>query len=102
MITFTASLLAVCWSKNYQLPVFSMCFSLRNQQNDDLDILGIIFFLHCLAIKTPATEAALKYGGWTEFCKSWDDGYQITPRKTNIEPENGPLEKEIPFGNHPF
>ena len=25
-----------------------------------------------------------------------------TPPKTNMEPENGPLEKEIPFGNHPF
>ena len=28
--------------------------------------------------------------------------YRITPPKTNMEPENGPLEKEIPFGNHPF
>jgi len=26
----------------------------------------------------------------------------ITPPKTNVEPENGPLEKEIHFGNHPF
>jgi len=25
-----------------------------------------------------------------------------TPQKTNMEPENEPLEKEIPFGNHPF
>ena len=25
-----------------------------------------------------------------------------TPPKTNIEPENGPLEEEIPFGNHHF
>ena len=25
-----------------------------------------------------------------------------TPPKTNMEPENGPLEKENPFGNHPF
>ena len=25
-----------------------------------------------------------------------------TPLKTKMEPENGPLEKEIPFGNHPF
>ncbi len=25
---------------------------------------------------------------------------QITPPKTNMEPENGPLEKEIPIGNH--
>ena len=24
----------------------------------------------------------------------------LTPRKTNMEPENGPLEKEIPIGNH--
>ncbi len=23
-----------------------------------------------------------------------------TPPKTNMEPENGPLEKEIPIGNH--
>ena len=27
---------------------------------------------------------------------------KCTPPKTNMEPENGPLEKEIPFGNHPF
>ena len=26
---------------------------------------------------------------------------KYTP-KTNMEPENGPLEKEIPIGNHPF
>ena len=25
-----------------------------------------------------------------------------TPLKFNMEPENGPLEKEIPFGNHHF
>ena len=25
-----------------------------------------------------------------------------TPRKFNMEPENQPLEKEIPFGNHHF
>ncbi len=31
---------------------------------------------------------------------SWAE--KDTPRKINIEPENGPLEKEIPFGNHPF
>ena len=27
---------------------------------------------------------------------------KLTPPKTNIEPENGPLEKEIPVGNHHF
>ena len=26
----------------------------------------------------------------------------LTPPKTNMEPENGPLEKEIPIGNHHF
>ena len=26
----------------------------------------------------------------------------ITPLKFNMEPENGSLEKEIPFGNHHF
>ena len=26
----------------------------------------------------------------------------ITPPKTNMEPENGPLEKEVPIGNHHF
>ena len=25
-----------------------------------------------------------------------------TPQKTNMEPENEPLEKEIPIGNHHF
>ena len=28
--------------------------------------------------------------------------FLYTPPKTNMEIENGPLEKEIPFGNHPF
>jgi len=28
--------------------------------------------------------------------------YKGTPLKFNMEPENQPLEKEIPFGNHPF
>ncbi len=26
----------------------------------------------------------------------------VTPPKINMEPENGPLEKEIPIGNHHF
>ena len=30
----------------------------------------------------------------------WD--LNDTPPKTNMEPENGPLEKEIPVGNHQF
>ena len=30
-------------------------------------------------------------------------GIGVTPPKTNMEPENGgPLEKEIPIGNHHF
>ena len=32
----------------------------------------------------------------------WNKRLNVTPPKTNMEPENGPLEKEIPFGNHPF
>ena len=31
-----------------------------------------------------------------------DDGYQVIPLKTNMEPQNGPLEEEISFGNHHF
>ena len=27
---------------------------------------------------------------------------ESTPPKTNMEPENGPVEKEIPIGNHHF
>ena len=36
--------------------------------------------------------------------KQWheDETLENTPPKTNMEPENGPLEKEIPFGNHSF
>ena len=26
----------------------------------------------------------------------------FTSPKTNMEPENGPLQKEIPLGNYPF
>ena len=36
----------------------------------------------------------------------WSQSHQfisrVTPPKTNMEPENGPLEKEIPIGNHHF
>ena len=32
----------------------------------------------------------------------WLSNDVTTPPKTNMEPENGPLEKEIPIGNHPF
>ncbi len=31
-----------------------------------------------------------------------EEDKQDTPPKTNMEPENGPLEKEIPIGNHHF
>ena len=31
-----------------------------------------------------------------------DSIWITTPPKTNMEPENGPLEKEIPVGNHHF
>ena len=31
-----------------------------------------------------------------------DETDSPTPPKTNMEPENGPLEKEIPIGNHHF
>ena len=40
--------------------------------------------------------------------KPWEEtvvmggNYTDTPPKTNVEPENGPLEKEIPIGNHHF
>ena len=32
----------------------------------------------------------------------WGKVATSTPPKTNMEPENGPLEKEIPIGNHDF
>ena len=39
--------------------------------------------------------------GWHEISMT---NWLITgiPPKTNMEPENGPLEKEIPIGNHHF
>ena len=37
------------------------------------------------------------HGGW--WCLVDEMG---TPLKFNMEPENQPLEKEIPFGNHHF
>jgi len=36
------------------------------------------------------------------FFKSSFGQRRIPSLKTNIEPENRPLEKEIPIGNHPF
>ena len=37
--------------------------------------------------------------------RTWNPAVHLpgcTPPKTNMEPENGPLEKEIPIGNHHF
>ena len=34
------------------------------------------------------------------YCHTAMTFSDVTPRKTNMEPENGPLEREIPFGNH--
>ena len=57
------------------------------------------------------TYPTLGYVGksWTQKClfpKGIDGGYMLpatpTPPKTNMEPENGPLEKEITIGNHHF
>ena len=35
-------------------------------------------------------------------CQLGDYMLPTTPPKTNMEPENGPLEEEIPFRNHHF
>ena len=39
---------------------------------------------------------------WEPFRGESQRMQRYTPPKTNIEPENGPLEKEIPIGNHHF
>ena len=36
------------------------------------------------------------------FQTCWNKTSTPTPLKFNMEPENGPLQKEIPFGNHHF
>ena len=35
-------------------------------------------------------------------CLKHCNSYAYTPLKTNLEPENRPLQEEIPFGNHHF
>ncbi len=40
--------------------------------------------------------------GGKETHKKTNGMMECTPPKTNMEPENGPLEKEIPIGNHHF
>ena len=40
--------------------------------------------------------------GDTPFCTNPGCGNQKLIPETNISPENGPLEKEIPIGNHQF
>ena len=48
------------------------------------------------------------WGGWMFFSWKLMENARmcfcnpLTPPKTNMEPENGPLEKEIPIGNHHF
>ena len=36
------------------------------------------------------------------FVEKIEDSNENTPRKTNMEPENEPLEEEIPIRNHHF
>ena len=49
---------------------------------------------------------AKMYNLTSEFTKMTLENHHFligdTPPKTNMEPENGPLEKEIPIGNHYF
>lgn len=40
--------------------------------------------------------------GFNASCKNHEILYVVTPPKTNMEPENWPLEKENPIGNHLF
>ena len=47
--------------------------------------------------------AVFRNSNWYKGCVVNQNILQTdTPPKTHMEPENGPLEKEIPFGNHPF
>ena len=38
----------------------------------------------------------------SEVTRSQTKNQEVTPRKTSIAPENRPLEKEVPIGNHHF
>ena len=40
--------------------------------------------------------------GNSQILPSPNNNNQYTPPKTNMEPENGPLEKATPIGNHHF
>ena len=55
-------------------------------------------FLHHLQNNIENPKMPMKYK--TLFIVRINDRY--TPLKLNMEPENQPLEKEIPFGNHHF
>ena len=44
----------------------------------------------------------LNFGFMYRYCWWIALLWKFTPPKTNMEPENGPLEKEIPIGNHHF
>ena len=44
-------------------------------------------------------------GGWRNLvtgCELFSLLGEVTPPKTNMEPENGPFKEEIPIGNPPF
>ena len=47
-------------------------------------------------------EANVFWGGRNRSGVVMSMFFPFTLPKTNIAPENGALEKEIPFGNHPF
>ena len=49
------------------------------------------------------TQAIVFAGWWREQRKRRSPScFGYTPQKFNMEPENQPLEKETPFGNHDF
>ena len=89
------------WNNSYRYPSF-----LQFQQETHGKIAFHLTFLgvgHCcitniLAEKKVPKKTPLENTS-SNTCSSKK---KTTPPKTNMEPENGPLEKEIPIGNHHF
>ena len=52
--------------------------------------------------KTKVNEISVFHSGQLASTKDTSTADKYTPPETNIAPENRPLEKEIPIGNHYF
>ena len=58
--------------------------------------------LHCQSLTTSGRSSRFAMSSRNTSKKIQKTCFRYTPQETNMAPENRPLEKEIPIGNHQF